>query len=140
MKILHNNEVHNSRKYLITNNSLLVKLYKKTDKYGPVRLQKVDTEEEEISIKDFAVTWREKVLHGRFTALLEGEDIDTKAVTYVKVGELHIETRAILTAIQDQVIPTRSYLKHIIKENIDNEKCRICNSVNESIQHITSNI
>lgn len=54
------------------------------------------------------------------------------------MGELHIETEAVLTVIQEQVIPTRSYLKHIIKGNIENEKCRMYNSVNESIQHIIS--
>jgi hypothetical protein len=47
------------------------------------------------------------------------------------------ETEGFILAIQDQVIKTNWYSKHIICEPI-NEKCRLCGKVNEPIQHISS--
>jgi len=47
-------------------------------------------------------------------------------------------TEGLLTAIQDQVIPTRNYKKYIFKQpNID-ELCRRCGKESETIQHITA--
>ena len=48
------------------------------------------------------------------------------------------ETEGFLTAIQDQVIPTRNYKKYILKQlNID-EMCRRCGKESETIRHITA--
>ena len=41
-------------------------------------------------------------------------------------------------AIQDQIIATRAYRRHVLKENSVLDKCRLCKKTNESIQHITS--
>lgn len=44
-----------------------------------------------------------------------------------------------MVAIQDQVIPTRNYLKYIVKDaRIDDDKCRRCGAIHENIQHILS--
>jgi ribosomal protein L37E len=51
---------------------------------------------------------------------------------------LFAETEGFLTAIQDQVIPTRNYKKYILKQlNID-EMCRRCGKESETIRHITA--
>lgn len=42
-----------------------------------------------------------------------------------------------MIAIQDQVIETRNYQKHIIKTPLSSDLCRRCNSSSETIQHIT---
>ena len=53
-------------------------------------------------------------------------------------ADLYAETEGFLTAIQDQVIPTRNYKKYILKQpNID-ELCRRDGKESEMIQHITA--
>jgi len=53
-------------------------------------------------------------------------------------ADLFAETEDSLTAIQDQVIPTRNYKKCILKQpNID-QLCRRCGKESETIQHITA--
>jgi hypothetical protein len=50
---------------------------------------------------------------------------------------LFAETEGFLTALQDQVIPTRNYKKYILNPNID-EMCRRCGKESETIQQITA--
>jgi hypothetical protein len=52
-------------------------------------------------------------------------------------ADLLAETEGFLTAIEDQVILTRNYMKYILKQpNID-ELCRRCGKELETIQHST---
>ncbi|XP_044765984.1 uncharacterized protein LOC123322181 isoform X2 [Coccinella septempunctata] len=84
-------------------------------------------------------TWKAKPLHGRFHASLHQEDVDIQASnTYLTQGYLYPQTKGTLFAIQDQVVPTRSYTKHTIKQQIDSTKCRLCNNAEESVQHLSS--
>ncbi|KAI5720846.1 hypothetical protein M8J77_025714 [Diaphorina citri] len=48
------------------------------------------------------------------------------------------ETEGFIHAIQDQVMKTRNYIKYIMKQDVENEMCRLCNQITESIQHLTS--
>ena len=48
------------------------------------------------------------------------------------------ETEGFLTAIQDQVISTLNYKKHILKQPDTDELCRRCGKESETIQHITA--
>ncbi|XP_030760434.1 uncharacterized protein LOC115885612 [Sitophilus oryzae] len=83
--------------------------------------------------------WRSKVLHGRFHATLTGDQVDHKNTgKYMAKGILDRETEGFIHAIQDQVIPTRNYAKHILKQNVTSELCRVCNKQIETIQHISS--
>jgi ribosomal protein L37E len=52
--------------------------------------------------------------------------------------DLFAETEGFLTAIQDQVIPTRNYKKYILKHPNADELCRRCGKESETIQHITA--
>ncbi|XP_066902716.1 uncharacterized protein [Halyomorpha halys] len=45
--------------------------------------------------------------------------------------------RDFVLAIQDQVIATRSYRRHVLKDATAPDKCRLCSVALESIQHIT---
>jgi hypothetical protein len=54
-------------------------------------------------------------------------------------GQLYAETEGFAIAIQDQVINTKNYLKHVIEDNsVINDKCRRCKNQQETTEHITS--
>lgn len=83
--------------------------------------------------------WKKKALHGRHPHDLEHAHIDKIASNkWLKLGNLFPETEGFMIAIQDQVINTKNYRKHIIKDpQITNDKCRRCHMQPETIQHIT---
>lgn len=83
--------------------------------------------------------WHSKPLHGRYPEVLKEKRVNKDlALTYLKSGYLFPETEGRLIAIQDQVVPTRAYMKHIAKKNIPSDRCRKCSQATETIQHITS--
>ncbi|XP_064072076.1 uncharacterized protein LOC113393371 [Vanessa tameamea] len=84
--------------------------------------------------------WRQKSLHGRHHHDLQQLYVDKAASNaWLRRGELFPETEAFMLAIQDQVIDTRNYQKHIIRtSNLQSDTCRHCHSNPETIQHITS--
>ncbi|CAH1108044.1 unnamed protein product [Psylliodes chrysocephalus] len=85
--------------------------------------------------------WKEKELHGRYHNILNNdENIDkTATLSWLTRGGIFPETEGFLCAIQDQIIPTRSYLKYIVKDgNIKTTKCRMCNKGHENVEHLIS--
>uniref|UniRef100_A0A6P7FWF2 Uncharacterized protein LOC114334905 n=1 Tax=Diabrotica virgifera virgifera TaxID=50390 RepID=A0A6P7FWF2_DIAVI len=84
-------------------------------------------------------TWMGKPLHGRHLNEVNQEYVDSRASNYWLVsGKMFPETEGFLLAIQDQVIPTRNYLKYIVKDpQFQNDKCRYGCQAQESIQHLT---
>lgn len=83
--------------------------------------------------------WQSKALHGRFAASLRNDAVDGIASTlYLSKGWLKRETEGAISAIQDQVVSTRYYCRHILKQNIPTDMCRICGERPETIQHIIS--
>jgi hypothetical protein len=56
----------------------------------------------------------------------------------LKQGNLHGETVGFMRAIQDTVIATKNYRKHILKEKLENDKCRNCEIQAEIIEHVIS--
>lgn len=94
---------------------------------------------------DFIVTteekkenWKQKALHGKHPHLLAQEHIDPQASNaWLKKGNIYGETEGFMVAIQDQVINTRYYNKHIIKDpSAKTDKCRLCKTQIETIEHI----
>ena len=84
-------------------------------------------------------TWEQKVLHGRHYKVLHEENVDTLASNkWLQVGELFGETEGFMIAIQDKIIMTKNYRKHIIKDNTVEDKCRKCHLRGETIEHIVS--
>lgn len=108
------------------------------DRYTPLNL-KHDYEISNTTTQERKETWRKKALHGRHPTSMDSENVDKVwSNHYLKAGQLFPETEGYIIAIQDQVIPTRNYLKYIIKDvNIKDDKCRICGKYGETIQHIT---
>lgn len=83
--------------------------------------------------------WKSKALHGRYASLLKSEHVnEVESLSYLRAGYLLPETEGRLIAMQDQVMPTRMYLKHIAKQDIPSDRCRRCFQAPESIQHLTS--
>lgn len=97
----------------------------------------VDNQHSYAKLKD---RWMEKELHGRYPNLLQQPHIDKQAtIAWLSLGNLFPETEGFMCAIQDQVIPTRSYLKYIVKDpTIPTSECRLCGGHNENIEHIIS--
>lgn len=91
------------------------------------------TDQEKIRI------WLEKPLHGRHPNEIGQDYVDSISSNYWLVsGKMFPETEGFLLAIQDQTIPTRNYLKYIIKDpSIQSDRCRYGCQVQESIQHLT---
>lgn len=58
--------------------------------------------------------------------------------TYLMQGYLFPQTEGTFLAIQDQIIPTRTYLKYILQQQVESTKCRLCNVAEESVQHLSS--
>ncbi|KAG6460308.1 hypothetical protein O3G_MSEX011898 [Manduca sexta] len=83
--------------------------------------------------------WLQKSLHGRHPADLSQTHVDKVASNeWLRRGELFPETEAFMCAIQDQIINTRNYQKHMLRiPNLTSEQCRRCYSASETIQHIT---
>lgn len=95
----------------------------------------INTDKQKEKMED----WKKKVLHGRHPHDLEQTHINTIASNkWLKIGSLFPETEGFIIAIQDQIINTKNYRKHIIRDTtITNDKCRRCHSQSETIQHIT---
>jgi hypothetical protein len=56
----------------------------------------------------------------------------------LKQGGLHEETVGFMRAIQGRVIATKNYRKHILKEKLENDKCRKCKVQAETTEHVIS--
>ncbi|KAK4879905.1 hypothetical protein RN001_008051 [Aquatica leii] len=82
--------------------------------------------------------WKQKTLHGKHLNQLMQPHIDYEASnTWLRKGNIYGETEGFMVAIQDQVIKTRYYSKHIIKDpSTATDKCRLCKQQIETIDHI----
>lgn len=90
------------------------------------------THREEISEQ-----WAQKTLHGKHLHIMKKENIDRQSTyKWLQKGELFPETEGFLLAIQDHVIATKSYQKHILKKKIDDDLCRKCHLQQENVEHI----
>ncbi|XP_044760793.1 uncharacterized protein LOC123318242 [Coccinella septempunctata] len=91
------------------------------------------------SVSECVEEWGGKALHGRYPGHLKSREVnEVESLTYLRAGYLFPETEGRLLAIQDQVMPTRMYLKHIAGQDIPSTLCRKCSQAPESIQHMTS--
>ncbi|EEB19129.1 reverse transcriptase, putative [Pediculus humanus corporis] len=82
--------------------------------------------------------WEQKKLHGQYLKRINAEDINKKSThNWLRRGKLKIETEAFITAAQDQALRTHNYEKVILKVRQD-DKCRICQSQSETIDHLIS--
>ena len=82
--------------------------------------------------------WREKAMHGKFPNYLDKDHVDVElSFQWMKHTGLKGETEGLITAAQDQVLNTRYYSKHIIKQGTT-DRYRMCHTQPETVEHIIS--
>lgn len=90
-------------------------------------------------VNEMVEEWKGKVLHGRYPANLYGPETDIQlSMRYLTDGILRPETEGFIISIQDQQVPTRNFVKFILKEDIPDDRCRMCGVAPETVQHISS--
>jgi hypothetical protein len=90
----------------------------------------------EPNIADTIANIKQKSLHGRYFKELEQPEINIQAShAWLKKSNIHPETEGFIFAIQDRVINTRNYKKHICGLQSIIDKCRICGTEGETIEH-----
>lgn len=145
IKVLHNTQIENLRKYFRNKITPLHRAILIADKqYTPLNLNKYSTgdnaEENRCTNpkQEKKDTWAGKALHGTHYAIMQNSQIDVGlSYKWLSVGQLFPETEGFLLAIQDRVIATKNYRKYILKERMDTDKCRKCLQFPETIEHIT---
>ncbi|CAH2094527.1 unnamed protein product [Euphydryas editha] len=91
-----------------------------------------------LSTSNRETVWMEKELHGRFYKALHAPHVDVKAsVQWLRFGDLFGETEGFVCTIQDQVVKTNNYRKHILKDGTP-DFCRACRHPGESLRHVLS--
>ncbi|KAI5720807.1 hypothetical protein M8J77_011910 [Diaphorina citri] len=142
---LHNGQVKIMRKYFHERkltSPLHANICAADQNYTPLNLASTDVQRNEsiISNQEKNMEWRSKPLHGRHPHDTDHTFVDKIAShAWLVNGELFPETEGFMVAIQDQVVNTKNYMKHIIKDpNVRDDRCRRCKEKAETIQHITS--
>ena len=85
--------------------------------------------------QEYEKDWKEKTLHGQFVKLTESSN--QNSWNWIKQGWLKKETEGLLTAAQDQALPTR-WRKTFIEGRQTNSECRMCGNQQETVMHILS--
>ena len=142
LQTLHDNQVQSLRDYfhLKSQRSTLIKTVTEADKnLTPLNLSgHFERQYEDKSVRE--QNWAIKPIHGRYYRAIHAENVDKfMSHKWLLNGNLYAETEAFMIAIQDQVIPTKNYIKYVIKDpNITDDKCRRCGNLPETIDHIIS--
>lgn len=144
IKNLYCNQFYNLREYFfnIRNNCDLYKIICAADDgFTPLHLKTINYTSDILpnTIEQAIDSWKRKTIHGVFPNHLDNESFDKKASNaWLIKGEIFGETEGFMMSIQDRVVPTRNYRKYILKENVENDKCRMCGMTSENIDHITN--
>ncbi|XP_044760151.1 uncharacterized protein LOC123317612 [Coccinella septempunctata] len=140
LETTHANNINALRAYFMQLNSPVALAIREADeRISALKLSDPDYRATTQSLSAMIEEWNSKALHGRYPSNLKGKEVDeSESLTYLRAGYLFPETEGRLLAIQDQVMPTRMYIKHITKQDIPSDLCRRCSQARESIQHITS--
>jgi hypothetical protein len=114
---------------------------KHDNKITPLNLRDATYNTDELKTSHTAMQekWSAKPMHGRYPAVVNADHVDSTATfNWIRDGYIFSETEGFMLAIQDQVIATKYYQKHIIHAvSVLNDKCRLCINKPETIDHIT---
>ncbi|XP_045480887.1 uncharacterized protein LOC123685276 [Harmonia axyridis] len=140
LEIIPNNVVKDLRGYFQTKNSPLFKVICQEDEnITALNLSDRRNPTEAPTIGTLTERWHGMTLHGRYPEALKNNNVNKEqSLEYITAGYLYPETEGRLVAIQDQVVPTRAYIKNITKRYLPSNKCRKCSQGLETIQHVTS--
>ncbi|XP_044760879.1 uncharacterized protein LOC123318334 [Coccinella septempunctata] len=140
LESVHEGNIISLRKYCLKDHSpFFTAIREADDRISPLKLAESSHQDTRRPQCEIMEEWRSRALHGRYPGHLESGDVNkVESLTYLRAGYLFPETEGRLLAIQDQVVPTRVYLKHIAQQDIPTDRCRRCSQGPESIQHLTS--
>jgi hypothetical protein len=118
----------------------LLRAVTEADNTTPLNLQIADLDINIVTAQEKISRWMSKELHGRHINEVNQEYIDVQLTnSWLQSGKLFPETEGFMIAIQDQVIPTRNYMKRIVRDpSVQNDYCRYGCMTAETIQHITA--
>ncbi|XP_022836903.1 uncharacterized protein LOC111364281, partial [Spodoptera litura] len=140
-KVMHNSGVCSLREYFLSRaDSVMHREVMECDKgLTPLALARDGWQSPAVlSTSDREAIWKGKELHGRFFQALHEPHVDKEAsVHWLRFGDLFGETEGFVCAIQDQVIRTNNYRKHILRDGTA-DICRLCRRPGESLRHVTS--
>lgn len=141
LRRLHCDQITIIRKYFhesARKSSLHKAIVVADENHTPLNLSKREIDTPTVSHAELMATWRSKPLHGRFPAELDNPYVDTQlSHDWLTCGSLFPETEGFMLAIQDQVVKTRSYAKHVLKEDgVVSDLCRRCSEAKETIHHV----
>ena len=82
--------------------------------------------------------WKNKVRHGQYIRNMDRQLIsDEDTFLWLSKGDLKAETESKTVAAQDQTLNTKYYATKILHTQTDT-KCRLCQQLDETIDHIIS--
>ena len=82
--------------------------------------------------------WKNKVMHGQYIRNLDRQLISEEdTFLWLSKGDLKAETESEIVAAQDQALNTKYYATKILHTETDS-KCRLCQQLDETIDHIIS--
>jgi hypothetical protein len=143
LEILQHNQIASLKNYFLNrarDNTFFSALVSADKGYTPLILSdNIISDIVEPNIPDTIANIKQKSLHGRYFKELEQPEINIQAShAWLKKSNIHPETEGFIFAIQDRVINTRNYKKHICGLQSIIDKCRICGTEGETIEHIIS--
>lgn len=144
IRMLYYNQIKSLRNYFHTKSleSPLHAAITTVDSYTPLKLsdENYHYPEDILTNIEKERRWSQKKIHSKHYYALQEPHVDKETSNkWLTVGDIYGETEGFMFAIQDGVIPTRNYLKHVIKDPaITSDICRKCNRATENIEHITS--
>lgn len=143
LQLLHENQIKSLRRYFhdkVDDSDLLRAITSVDETYTPMKLQMPEIEMTAKTNTQKIEDWALKALHGKYYHTLSNQNVDQKMSNkWLTNGSIYAESEGLMFAIQDEVLPTRNYIKYIIKESSAHEDvCRRCGMRGETIDHIIS--
>ena len=82
--------------------------------------------------------WKNKVMHGQYIRNMDRQLISEEDMSlWLSKGDLKAETESTIVAAQDQALNTKYYTTKILHTEMDS-KCRLCQQLDETIDHISA--
>ncbi|XP_054744486.1 uncharacterized protein LOC129248900 [Anastrepha obliqua] len=100
------------------------------DNYTPLRMNQPYEIKNTTTIDEKIQRWSEMAIHGVYRKDLLSPHVDQKlSHLWLTNRSIFAETEGTIFAIQDGVIPTRNYIKYVMRDpNAAADRCRRCNS------------
>ena len=98
---------------------------------------KATAEWRKVTLEETRNTWMNKPLHGQYIRQIAEATTNEAAFRWLTETGLKIETEALITAAQDQALPTKMIKAKIMKTSHDT-KCRLCKEKDETVAHLLS--